>query len=190
VKRIHITIAFAIGATLAVVAALGVQKLRRIQALEQSPASPRPTVSLPVEHDGLALSISTDRQTFHVGDQIVVTFTLTNVSSKLRLVFSGTNFHHFVFTDITGRDIAYTTSGDSPPAASQRPAPTESATHKIVLNGWSLAGLGHPYTPIGKEPRTFTLTGLYATPEGLDVFDPDAWFGAIQSKPIQVTIVQ
>ncbi len=189
-NRIRTAVAFGIGVISGAVGALGIQEIRRTQALHQPPPPPRPATSFPADQNGIALSISTDRKTFHVGDLIVVTFTLANISSKPRLVFSGINFHHFVFTDSAGRDIAYTTSGDSPPATSQRLAPTESATHKIVLNGWSLAGLGHPYTPIGKEPRSFSLSGIYATPASLDVFDPDAWFGWIQSKPIQMAIEQ
>ena len=127
---------------------------------------------------------------------VVIVFSLKNVSDKDLRVFAGNElyqswFHEFEFTDAAGKAISFTGPGDDlkeVTLTNRLLPPGETVKHKVLLNGWKLAGLGHPYTSIGKEPRTIVVKGIYRTPVGLDVKDPIAWLGHIESDSITITI--
>jgi len=150
----------------------------------------------PAAENRLTLSLEAEQRAYHVGDPVVVVFTLKNVSERELLIFDGTDlfhswFHEFEFFDEQGKPISFTGPTDDlhdAALASRRLVPGETLQHKVLLNGWKLAGLGHPYTSIGKEARTFEVQGAYRTFAGFDVKDPLAWKGRVESAPVTITI--
>ncbi len=145
---------------------------------------------------GALLTVAAEKDSCQIGDPIVLTFTIENISDKDILIYDGTDlyqswFHEFVFHDESGKLIPFTSPEEDFKEAmtvARRLRPGEKARHKILLNGWKLAGLGHPYTSIGKESRKFVITGTYRTPAGFDFKQPEAWLGRIEAKPTAISV--
>lgn len=153
--------------------------------------------------NGLQLRVEAERPIFKVGDNILLRFTFRNTTGRPISVLDAQDqmrgtFHQFTFTNENGEDIAQTSTPD--PAWENKgigeimvryeiPA-HEMISRTVSLSGWNLAGLGHPYTSIGKEARSFNVTGGYFTREGLDLKDPKVWLGHIAAKPVRIEIVE
>ena len=146
---------------------------------------------------GLRLKIETPKNTYKIGEEILVTFTFTNVSAKSFTVMDITDvarsiFHGFEFTDITGQKIAQEPPDvkfDEKAPINSKLEPQETIHHQVVLNYWKLAGLGHAYTRIGEEARILLVTGVYTTPEGY-TFSSNGWTGILKSMPIRIQITE
>jgi hypothetical protein len=142
---------------------------------------------------GLSLKISTKRAAYKVGDAIDVAFTFKNVANKdIRVLDGPYEFHQFEFGDGAGKAISQTTPTShhgKRELLRGKLAPGATIEHVVRLNAWKLAGLGHPYTEIGKEVRTITVMGLYSTPAGLDLKDAGVWLGGtLRSNTISIKI--
>lgn len=145
---------------------------------------------------GLILAAAPSKPFFAVGDNVVVVFTFRNVSDhpiehldaedKTRA-----HYHQFMFSGDEGQEIA-----QEPPAERDDNAklvrttipPGESIERIVPLGPWKLAGLGHPYTAIGAEARSFRVTAIYRTPEGEDVKGDHIWRGSITAPPVKIEI--
>jgi hypothetical protein len=142
--------------------------------------------------NGLALKISTKQASYKVGEPIDIVFTFKNTTDKELQVLDGSyNFHQFEFIDSAGKPISQT----APTIVVERTVLLRgkleagaTLQHVVRLNAWKLAGLGHPATEIGKEARTIAVTGVYATPAGLDLKDPTVWAGLLKSNTITIRI--
>ena len=153
--------------------------------------------------NGLQLRVEAERPICKVGDNVNLRFTFRNTTERPITVLDAQDqmrgtFHQFTFADDKGEDIAQTSTPD--PAWKNKGIGEIMVRHEIPahdmisrtvsLSGWNLAGLGHPYTRIGKEARSFNVTGAYFTPVGLDLKDPKVWLGDIAAKPVRIEIVE
>ena len=146
----------------------------------------------------LSLTVAAEKKTYQVGDAIVLILTIKNTTDHDLTICDGTDlyrswFHELEFADDSGKPIAFTAPEESlkdAVLACRRLHAGEQLHHKVLLNGWKLAGLGHSYTAIGKEPRTVAVTGTYRTPVGLDLKQSDVWLGRISAKPVTLSVVQ
>lgn len=159
------------------------------------PGTPREQWGKP--ENGLRLRLSADKDEFRVGDAVVVTFHLKNVSDRVLNVparAGGSVWCNFEFADEAGKPIP---SGVRPPDPAEREhneslhrlEPGQEMTLSVDMSHWELAGLGHPYTPIGREARPIVLTGIYRTPAGLTYKRDDVWVGIVQAPPLTIRIV-
>ncbi len=153
--------------------------------------------------NGVQLRVEGEPPIFKVGDAVRLRFTFRNTTDHPITVLDAQDqmrgtFHQFTFTDEKGREIAYTSTPD--PAwenkgvgeimVRQEIAAHDTISRIVALTGWNLAGLGHPYTSIGREARSFIVTGSYFTRVGLDLKDPNVPVGQFTAKPIRVEIVE
>ncbi len=153
--------------------------------------------------NGVQLRVEGEPPIFKVGDAVRLRFTFRNTTDHPITVLDAQDqmratFHQFTFTDEKGQDISYTSTPD--PAwenkgvgeimVRQEIAAHDTISRVVALTGWNLAGLGHPYTSIGKEPRSFIVTGSYFTRVGLDLKDPNVPVGEFTAKPIRIDIVE
>ena len=147
------------------------------------------------KYAGLTLKIETPKPEYKVGEDILVSFVFTNMSDKPINILNPsesfhTLFHSFEFTDEAGKRISFISPeipSDKLALGSADVAPQKTLEHRILLNRWKLAGLGHPYTEIGKEARTILVAGVYSTPDGLKM-QSGPWRGVVVSKPIRIKI--
>ncbi len=152
---------------------------------------------------GLQLRVEAERPIFKVGDNVILRFTFRNTTNRPFTVLDAQDqmrgtFHQFTFTDENGGSISFTTTPE--PAlidksigetmVRQEIPPYDTISRTVSLSGWNLAGLGHPYTAIGKEARSFLVTAIHLTPAGLDLKDPKVWVGEITARPIRIEIVE
>ena len=154
-------------------------------------------------HNGVQLRVEAERPIFNVGDNVILRFTFRNATDRPITVLDAQDqmrgtFHHFTFTDEKGGAIAFTSApepalenkGVGEIVVRQKIPAHDTISRTVSLTGWNLAGLGHPYTSIGKEARSFMVTGSYFTRKGLDLKDPTVLLGQITAKPIRVEIVE
>jgi hypothetical protein len=147
--------------------------------------------------NGVRLRIETAKPVYMVGEDIAVFFIFENVSDKDLVILDAEGIspswmHKFEFWDEAGKEIAQETPGldnKGEKLILQTLRPGQHVEHKVKLNPWKLAGLGHPCTEIGKEARTFVVMGSYHSIKGLDLKLPNGWGGWVRSNRITIAIV-
>lgn len=134
--------------------------------------------------NGLQLTIKAAKEVYEVGDEIWIEFKFKNVSQKPRelLIFIAELplYHAFEFFNTAGKPIAY--GGPVVSEELRRITKREEIlaggeyVTKVPLHRWKLAGLNRGYNFIGSETRKIFLKGIYFTPVGLKIADPDKKF--------------
>jgi beta-lactamase regulating signal transducer with metallopeptidase domain len=146
---------------------------------------------------GLSFMVEPAKAEFIIGEPVEVIWTFKNLTNRPIKILNVAQefsdyFHQYQFTDTTDKPIASTAPqhsfGNVKQFQEELPA-GGTIEHRATLNGWKLAGLGHPYTPIGDEQRVFYVRPHYMTRVGNDIKDPKVWLGEIEGRPTQLRIV-
>ncbi len=150
----------------------------------------------------LVLTLTTEKKTYSIGEEIWIEFKFKNVSEKaVELLIFGKEiqaFHDLEFFDDKGNRIPsagletqeQASSGGETIVRREEILPgREYVSTRIPLHKWKIAGLSRGYNYVGSEARKIFLKGTYFTPIGINFADRDRlFFGRLTSGIIAVEV--
>ncbi len=147
----------------------------------------------------IKLTISSDKETYEVGDEVWINFTFKNVSNKPIdvLIFESEYplYHDFEFLDTDGKKIGYIRQEIDSIKRSTREEKIASGgeyTTKVPLHKWKLGTLNNGvYNNVGSEARKIQVKGVYFIPDGINFVVKEGeniFFGWLISNIITIEV--